>query len=66
MVVANESHSPKANLLEEKIKSNKLILHVGRPRGMDNDQIFADGKAQAVVSIPKGFEEGDKAGRNLF
>ena len=60
MVVANESHSPKANLLEEKIKSHKLISHVGRPRGMDNDQIIADGKAQAVVTIPKGFEEGDE------
>ncbi len=60
MVVENESHSPKANLLEEKIKSNKLIQHVDRPQGMDNDQIIADGKAQAVVTIPKGFEEGDK------
>lgn len=60
MVVANESHSPKANLLEEKIKFHKLIAYVGRPRGMDNNQIIADGKAQAVVTIPKGFEEGNK------
>ena len=60
MVVANESHSPKANLLEEKIKSHKLIQRVDRPRGIDNDQTIADGKAQAVVTIPQGFEEGDK------
>ena len=60
LVVENESNSPKANLLEEKIKSNKLISHVDRPRGMADDQIFADGKAHAIVIIPKGFDEGDK------
>ena len=60
MVIENESNSPKANLLEEKIKSNKLIQHVDRPQGMDNDRIFADGKAQAIVTIPKGFDEEDK------
>ncbi len=60
MVIENESKSPKANLLEEKIQSNKLIQRVNRPQGMDYDQIFADGKAQAIVVIPKGFDEGDK------
>ena len=60
LVIENESNSPKANLLAEKIKSHKLIQQVARPRGMDNDQIFADGKAHAVVTIPKGFDEGDK------
>ena len=60
LVIENESNSPKANLLEEKIKSNKLIQHVDRPHGMDNYQIFEDGKTYAVVTIPKGFDEGDK------
>jgi len=60
LVVENESNSPKANLLEKKIKSNKLISHIDRPRGMADDQIFADGKAHAIITIPKGFDEGDK------
>ena len=60
MVIENESNSPKANLLEEKIKSNKLIQYIDRPRGMADDQIFADGRAQAIITIPKGFDEGDK------
>ena len=60
LIIENESQSPKANLLEEKIKSNKLIQPVDRPHGVDNDQIFADGKAHAVITIPKGFDEGDK------
>ena len=60
LVVENESNSPKANLLEEKTKSSKMIQNVERPRGMNDDQIFADGKAHAIVTIPKGFDEGDK------
>ena len=60
MVVENESDAPKANLLAEKIKSNKLIQHVDRPQGMDNDQIFERGKVQAIVTIPQGFDEGEK------
>ena len=60
MVIENESNSSKANLLEEKIKSNKLIQYIDRPRGMADDQIFADGRAQAIITIPKGFDEGDK------
>ena len=60
LVIENESNSPKANLLEEKIKSNKMIQSVNRPRGMADDQIFADGKAHAIVKIPKGFDEGGK------
>jgi ABC-2 type transport system permease protein len=60
MVVKNESLSPKANLLAQKIKSNKIINQVDRPLDMDNDQILADGKTQVVVTIPKGFEEGDR------
>ncbi len=59
MVIENESNCPKANLLEEKIKSNKMIQYVVRPQGMSDDQILSDGKAQAVVTIPKGFDEGD-------
>lgn len=60
LVVKNESGSPKANLLEAKIKSNKMIQQVNRPPGMDDDQLFADGKAHAIITIPKGFEEGDQ------
>jgi ABC-2 type transport system permease protein len=60
LVIENESNSPQANLLAKKIKTHKLIQHIDRPRGMDNDQIFADGKAHAIVTIPKGFDEGDR------
>jgi ABC-2 type transport system permease protein len=60
LVIENESSSPKANLLEEKTKSSKMIQNVERPRGMNDDQIFAAGKAHAIVTIPKGFDEGDK------
>jgi ABC-2 type transport system permease protein len=60
LVIENESNSPKANLLEEKTKSSKMIQNIERPRGMNDDQIFAAGKAHAIVTIPKGFDEGDK------
>lgn len=60
LVVRNESLSPKANLLAEKIKSSPMIQAVERPRDMDNDRILADGKTQLVVTIPRGFEEGDR------
>lgn len=60
MVVKNESHSAKADLLEEKIKSNKLIQAVDFPPGTDKDKIFQDGKTQAVVTIPPGFEDGGR------
>jgi len=59
-VIENESKSAKANLLEEKIRSHKLIEPVHRPPGMDNERIFEDGKAQALVIIPKGFDEGER------
>lgn len=60
LVIENTSNFPKANLLEAKIKANRLIQPIDRPRGMNNDQLFADGKAHAVVTIPKGFDEGDQ------
>ena len=60
LVIQNESNSPKANLLEEKIRSNKLIEEVTRPAGMDDDKIFADGRAHAIITIPKGFDESEK------
>jgi ABC-2 type transport system permease protein len=60
LVLENESGSPKALLLEEKIKSNKLIQRIDRPHGMDNDRIFEYDKAQAIVFIPKGFDDGTK------
>ncbi len=60
IVVKNESHSAKANLLEEKIKSNKQIQAIDGPPGMDKDKIFQDGKTQAVVTIPPGFEDGER------
>ena len=59
LVIENESNSPKANLLEGKIKSNKMIQYVVRPQSMSDDQILSDGTAQAVVTIPQGFDEGD-------
>jgi ABC-2 type transport system permease protein len=60
LVVENKSNSPKANLLEEKTKSSKMIQNVERPRGMNDDQIFANGKAHAIVTIPEGFDEENK------
>jgi len=60
MVVINDGNSPQADLLEKKIKSHPSIQSVNRSRGMDNDQMLADGTAEAIVRIPKGFEEGDQ------
>ena len=60
LVLENESVSSKALLLEDKIKTNKLIERIERPSGMDNDQIFETGKAQVLIFIPKGFDDGTK------
>ncbi len=60
VVVKNESLSPKANLLARKIKSSKMIHPVDRPLETNNDEILADGKTQVVVTIPRGFEEGNR------
>jgi len=60
LIIENDSKLPKANLLEEKIQSNKLIQRVDRPPDMDDDRIFEDGRAQILVIIPKGFDEGKK------
>ncbi len=60
LVIQNESESPKANLLAEKIRSNKLIEEVKRPDGMNDDKIFAEGRAHAIIKIPKGFEDSEK------
>jgi ABC-2 type transport system permease protein len=60
LIIENDSKSHKSNLLEKKIKSNKMVQYVDRPQGMNSDQIFEDGKIYAVVTIPKGFDEGDK------
>ena len=60
LVIQNESKTPKANLLEEKIRSNKLIEEVTRPAGMDDDKLFAEGRAHAIVTIPRGFDESEK------
>ena len=60
LVIQNESESPKANLLAEKIRSNKLIEEVKRPAGMNDDKIFAEGRAHAIITIPKGFEDSEK------
>ena len=59
-VVENRSGSPQASLLEGKIKAHALIVPVEKPAGSDVDEIFAQGLAQAVVTIPPGFEEGDR------
>jgi len=60
LVLENENFTPKGLLLEEKIKTNKLIDRVERPLGMDNDRIFEHGKAEAIIFIPKGFDDGTK------
>jgi ABC-2 type transport system permease protein len=60
LVLENESAAHKALLLEEKIKTNKLIEHIERPPGMDNDQVFESATAQAIIIIPKGFGDGSK------
>jgi ABC-2 type transport system permease protein len=60
LVIENESKSSKANMLEEKIMSHKLIKRVNLPQGMDRDRIFEYGKVQVLVVIPKGFDEGAK------
>lgn len=60
LVIENESNTPRANLLEARMKSNKMILLVNRPRGMTDEQIFTDGKADAIITIPKGFDTGDQ------
>ncbi len=60
VIIENKSKLAKANLLEEKIASDKLVQRIDWPQGMDIDRIFEYGKAQAVVIIPKGFDAGDK------
>ena len=60
LVIENESKSTKANLLEKKIQSHKLIKRIDLPPGMDKDRIFEYGKAQVLIIIPKGFDEGTK------
>ncbi|NLA40144.1 MAG: ABC transporter permease [Smithella sp.] len=60
MVVDNQSRSPQAGLLAGKIKAHPLIVPMEKPAGADNDRLFVDGTAQAVVMIPPGFEEGDR------
>ena len=66
LVIENECNSPKANLLEKKIKSNKLIQHVDRPQGMNNDQIFEVRQgAGALLRFPKDLKK-EQTGGNLF
>ncbi len=60
LVIKNESQSPRADLLARKIKAHESIRVVERPADMNSDKILADGKTQLIVTIPRGFEEGDK------
>ena len=59
-VIENECKSPKANMLEKKIQSNKMIKRIELPPGFDKDRVFEQGKAQVLIVIPKGFEEGTR------
>lgn len=59
-VVKNESLSPQANLLAEKIRNHPMIAPLSRPMDMDNDRILAEGKTEVIVTIPQGFEQGDR------
>jgi ABC-2 type transport system permease protein len=60
LVLENASRAPKALQLEKKISGNKLIQRIERPKDFDNDRLFEQGKAHAVVFIPEGFDEGTK------
>lgn len=60
LVLENADHAPKAAQLEKKIRDNKLIRIIERPKGYDNDKLFEYGKAHAVIFIPKGFDDGAK------
>lgn len=60
VVIDNQSQMPKANLLEQKIESHRLIERIALPPDIDSDRVFELGKAQAVVVIPEGFDTGDK------
>lgn len=60
LVLENSGRAPKAVQLEKKIKDNKLIRIIERPKGYDNDKLFEYGKAHAAIFIPEGFDEGAK------
>ncbi len=60
VAVKNESLSYKANLLEEKIKSHPMIEVVSQPAAISDERMLEDGKTQLIVTIPKGFEEGER------
>src|SRR4030043_2185052 len=49
LVIENESKLPKANLLEGKIKSNKMILNVARLQSMDIHHLFKHRSVFPVV-----------------
>lgn len=59
VVIENQSKMPKANLLEKKIESHRLIQRIALPPGFHQDRVFEYGKAQAIVIIPPGFEAGE-------
>jgi ABC-2 type transport system permease protein len=60
IVIETAGSSPKSSLLEKKISAHKLIQRVERPMGFDNDRLFENGRAHAVIYIPDGFENGTK------
>ena len=60
VVIETTGSSPKSALLEKKISAHKLIRRVERPGGFDNEKLFEYGKANAVIFIPDGFENGIK------
>jgi ABC-2 type transport system permease protein len=60
VVIETAGHSPKSLLLMNKISAHKLIQRVERPQGFNNDKLFENGKAHAVIYIPEGFENGTR------
>ena len=58
VVVENASLSPKSLKLEERLAASPIIERIARPHKLDNDRLFERGMAQAVILIPKGFEDG--------
>ncbi len=60
VVIEQEGTSPKVAKLAMRIASSSMIRRVERPDGFDNHRLFEAGRAQAIVRIPDGFEQGGR------
>lgn len=66
VIIENQSKQAKANLLEKKIESHRLIQKIDLPPDFDKERVFEYGKAQAIVVIPEGFDTGEKPAEIYF